>query len=152
MPRRAAERGAADYLLAHLAAPTAIDRRVATRSALIRPQVEKSLRLRRDAERDRVDLSDRLPLEAEPFARRVAAETQAQAFRGLVEGSKRLLDENPRTSRDLRRIARDGTLADAGGQATIRLRGESREVVLVKLGDRWFVDDAQTAPKPPPAP
>ena len=148
---KAAERGAAEYLLAQLAAPTTVDQRVGARSALIRVNVDKLLRDQRDSERARADIPNRLPLDQSGFTEAVNQRTTAEAFRGLVAGSRKLLRANPRTGRDLRRIAREGILAEADDRATYTLGGEPREVVLVKIGERWYVDDAQKPPQAAPA-
>ena len=147
---KAAERGAAEYLLAQLVAPAAVDRRVGARSELIRVNVDKLLRDQRDAERSRADIPNRLPLDPAAFTEAVNRRTATEAFRGLAAGSRQLLRANPRTGRDLRRLAREGTLAEAGDRATYTLSGEPRELVLMKVGERWYVDDAQKSPPAPP--
>ena len=152
---KAAERGATDYLIAHLLIPAVADRRVAARAALVRPAVDQLLRTQRDGERDRTDIVNRLPLDEAGFQNAVTRRTQIEAFRGVSAGAKALLSANPRTGRELRRIAREGTLAEAGDRATFTLRGDPRQITLLKIGRRWYVDDdpsAAQAPAPAAAP
>lgn len=152
---KAAERGATEYLLAQLVIPAVADQRVALRSALIRPAVDKLLRAQRDAERDRIDIPNRLPLDEAGFQNRVSQLTAIEAFRGVSAGAKALLDANPRTGRELRRVSREGALAEAGDRATYTLRGDSRQITLLKIGRRWYLDDnpsPTTAPAPAAAP
>ena len=149
---KAAERGVTDYLLAQLVIPAVTDQRVALRSALIRPQVDKLLRTQRDGERNRIDIPNRLPLDEAGFQSAVTQLTQLEAFRGVAAGAKALLEANPRTGRELRRIVREGTVADAGDRATFSLRGDSRQITLLKVGKRWYLDDSTSAAlAPPPA-
>ena len=150
---KAAERGAADYLLAQLVIPAVTEQRVALRSALIRPQADKQLRQKRDSERDRIDIPNRVPLDEPGFQNRVSELTRIEAFRGVAAGAKSLLSANPNTGRELRRIAREGALAEAGDRATYSLRGDPRQITLLKIGKRWYLDDAQSPPAAPaPAP
>lgn len=147
---RAVEIGKVDYLAAHLIDPKFIDARVADRATLLEPQADRDLRAARDAQRaDPNRAEDRLPYDPVPFAAAVRAEAEARAFRQVVESVRGQLAANPRTVPEFRRYLRDAPPAEAGDAATLILKGEPRQMRLVRTAGRWFVEDRQTPPAVP---
>ncbi len=145
---KAAERGQAEYLAAHLADPAFIDARVAARAAVIEVAVDRDLRLRRDRERadPNTPAAARLPVDPAGFADAVRAESRGRAFRDVAVAIRAHLAENPRTPRDLRRAVRDAGPTETNDTAVAAARGDGRQVRLVRRGERWFVEDRQAPP------
>lgn len=145
---RAVERGKVDYLVAHLIDPKFVDTRVLARARLIEEDVEKELRIERDAQRLNPPRTGALPVDPPAFAAAVQQTARERAFRQVVGDIRATLAENPDHMKEFRRFARDGVIVDAGDTSSGSLPGVTdRQVYFRKEGNRWFVEDRQ---KPEP--
>lgn len=147
---KAVEKGRADYLAAHLVLPTLIDARVLERSKKLEPGIDAQLRARRDAERAAppagVASEARVPLDAVGFQAEVERHAQAAAFAQVAQSIRTYVSDKPGLARELREYALSGAVSEVGDTATVTLPGTKKLMRLVRLSDRWFLDDS-----PPPA-
>ena len=142
---KAAEKGRAEYLAAHLLDPKTIDARVEARAKEIEIAVERELRLARDEQvRQGVPRRERLPSDAAEFAAVVRAETQTRAFALVARDVRTHLAEYPEHLKEFSRYQRDGLLIDTGETATFTLKDvKDTQLSLRKVGTRWHVGDAK---------
>jgi hypothetical protein len=136
-----------DYVVAHLLDESFVESRVAIRARELMPGVESDLRAKRERQRQdpgNVPAEEKLSMEPRAFAAAVDAEARARAFKQVVKDVKEKIADDPEAVKELKRFARDGTVAEAGETATITLRDvKERKVFLKKVGNRWFVENKQ---------
>jgi hypothetical protein len=144
---KAIDRGRYDYIVAHLLDDAFVEGRIAARARDLTPAVEADLRAKRERQRQdpaTVPADEKLSMEPKAFAAAVDAEARTRAFKQVVREVKEKLGEDPEAVKELKRFARDGTIAETGDGATIALRDvKDRKVFLKKAGNRWFVENKQ---------
>jgi hypothetical protein len=152
---KAIDRGRYDYIVAHLLDDAFVEGRIAARARDLTPGTEADLRAKRDRQRQDpagVPADEKLSMEPRAFAAAVDAEARNRAFKQVVQEVKEKLGEDPEAVKELKRFARDGTVAETGDTATITLRDvKDRKVFLKKAGNRWFVENKQADDTPKPA-
>jgi hypothetical protein len=73
-----------------------------------------------------------------------AARARDRAFKRLQGDLREKLTDDPQSVKDLRRIAREGTFADADASASAtHPEVKGRALFFKKLGDRWFLENRQ---------
>jgi hypothetical protein len=148
---KAIDKGRFDYVVAHLLDDAFVETRIASRARELTPAVEADLRAKRDRQRQdsgNVPADEKLSMEPLAFAASVDAEARAGAFKQVVADVKAKIADDPEAVKELKRFARDGTVAEAGDGATITLRDvKERKVFLKKVGNRWFVENKQAGDK-----
>lgn len=155
----AVEKGEVAYLVAHLLDPGFVELRLTDRAKQYEAAVEADLSRLRDAQLRNPDKflpEDRLPADKAKFRALVVQRSREQAFKQLARDvSDKLLDD-PQTLRDLKRLFREGTLADT--ETGAKLTHESikdRALYFRKIGERWFLENRHEdlpVPKEPPPP
>ena len=152
---KAVEKGRADYLAAHLVLPTLIDARVLERSKKLELGIDGQLRAKRDSERAAppasVDAETRVPLDAIGFQAEVERRAQAAAFVQVAQSIRTYLADKPAVARELREYALAGTVSEVGDTATVSRPGTQKLLRLVRLSERWFLDDSPPPPADNPA-
>ncbi|MBA4067385.1 MAG: hypothetical protein C0501_27485 [Isosphaera sp.] len=143
------------YLVAHLLDPGFVDARVADRAKGFEPGVEAELARVRDFQLknpDRVEPEDRLPVDRAGFAALVAARSRERAFKQLVRDVEAKFQDDPQALRDLRKLYRDGAVADtADGAKLTHPDVKDRALFFRKVGDRFFLENRhEDAPAPAP--
>lgn len=152
----AIERGETGYLIAHLLDPEFVELRISDRAKQLAPSVELELATLRDLQLrnpESVRREDRLPTDRALFNQAIAQRSREQAFRQLVRDVNDKLMNDPVALKEMRRILRDGTIADdlAGAKAT-HPDVKDRAIYLKKIGERWFLENRQEdAPAREPA-
>ncbi len=145
---KAIEKERFDYIVAHLLDESFVETRIVGRAKEILPAVEADLRARRDKQRQdpaAVPADEKLSMEPKAFAASCEAEARNRAFKIVAKDVKEKLGDDPEAIRELKRFAREGTVAEAGETATISLRDvKERKVYLKKVGARWYVENKQT--------
>jgi hypothetical protein len=135
------------YLVAHLLDPKFVDDAVAERAKDFEPGAEAELAQLRDFQRanpDKVASEDRVPLDPNGFRALAAAKARERGYRQLLKDIQQKLADDPQTVRDLRRIARDGSFADADPISTATHADvKGRALYFKKIGNRWFLEDRQ---------
>ena len=146
---KAVEKGRADYLAAHLVLPSLVDARVLERAKKLELAVDAQLRVKRDSERAAPPASvaseTRVPLDAVGFQAEVERRAQVAAFAQVAQSIRAYTSDKPGLARELREYALSGTVSEVGDAATVTLPGSKKLMRLVRLSDRWFLDDS-----PPP--
>jgi hypothetical protein len=144
---KAIDKGRFDYLVAHLLDAAFVEGRVAARARDLTAATDADLRAKRDRQRQdpaAVRADEKLSMEPKAFAAAVEAEARARAFREVFADVRAKTADDPEAVKELKRFARDGTVAEAGDTATITLRDvKDRKVFLKKAADRWFVENKQ---------
>jgi hypothetical protein len=71
-------------------------------------------------------------------------------FDEVVRESAAKYADNPETARELARFLKDGEWEETATQATAKLKDmPTRQVILRKIGDRWFLENRQRPPAKP---
>jgi hypothetical protein len=150
----AVEKGDYAYLAAHLLDPKFVDAAVGDRVKLFDAAAELELAKLRDFQRanpGRVAPENRVPLDPVAFRAMAAARARDRAFKQLQRDIAQKLNDDPQSIKDMRRVARDGAVADAGDDATATHPDvKARTLFFKKLGDRWFLENRQAEEKKEP--
>ncbi len=143
----AIEKGDTAYLIAHLLDPGFVELRVADRAKQFAPTVELELATLRDLQirnPESVRREDRLPTDRVQFSQLVNQRSRERAFRQLVRDVDDKLLNDPLAFKEMRKILRDGTIADEpGGAKATHADVKDRALYLKKIGDRWFLENRQ---------
>jgi len=152
----AVDKGDFNYLVAHLLEPTFVDARIADRGKQFEPSVEANLAALRDFQQrnlDKVAPESRVPVDAEKFRERVAAEAKAAGFKQLVKDVQERFNEDPEVMKSLRLFRSGGTFPDEKSSGDLAKIGHAeikdRSLFLKKIADRWYVENRQTEPVEP---
>ncbi|HEY2786878.1 MAG TPA: hypothetical protein VGJ05_18095 [Fimbriiglobus sp.] len=152
---KAIEKERYDYIVAQLMDEAFVETRIAGRSRDILSAVDADLRARREKQRldpTVVRPADKLSMEPKAFAESVNTEARNRAFHLVVKDLKGKLGDDPEAIRELKRFAREGTVAESGDTATISLRDvKDRKMYLKKVDRRWFVENKQADDTAKPA-
>jgi hypothetical protein len=143
------------YLVAHLLDPAFVDGRVADRAKQFEAAVEAELTKQRDFQLknpEKVEPDDRLPVDRAGFAALVAARSRERAFKQLVRDVEAKLLDDPQALKDLRKLFRDGTVADAADGAKLTHPDvKDRALFFRKADGRYFLENRhEDAPAPAP--
>lgn len=150
----AREKGEYSYLVAHLLDPKFVNDAVANRVKLFEGGAEVDLAKLRDYQRanpDRVSEENRVPLDLKAFRAMVTAKATDLAFKQLVKDVAQKLLDDPHSVRDLGRILRDGTFAEAAPLATATHPDVKGHTLYFKnIEGRWFLENRQVEEKKEP--
>jgi hypothetical protein len=142
------------YLVAQLLDPKFVDTAVAERAKLFEPRAEAELAQLRDFQRanpTKVAPEDRVPLDPVGFRALAAAKARDRAFKQLLRDIQQKLTDDPQSVKDLRRIARDGSFADADPVSSATHPDvKGRTLYFKKIDDRWFLENRQSEEKKEP--
>jgi hypothetical protein len=135
------------YLVAHLLDPKFVDDAITERARDFEPGAEAELAQLRDFQRanpNKVAPEDRVPLDPVGLRAMAAAKARERGYRQLLRDIQQKLTDDPQTVRDLRRIARDGSFADADPVSTATHPDvKGRALYFKKIGNRWFLENRQ---------
>jgi hypothetical protein len=143
----ALDAGDYQYLVAQLLDPKFVDDGVTERAKLFEPGVLAELAQLRDFQRAnpaKFTPDERIPLDAQGFATLVANTARDRAFKVLLRDVQQRLTDDPQSVREMRRMLRDGSFADADPAASVTHPDvKGRALYFRKVGDRWFLENRQ---------
>jgi hypothetical protein len=135
------------YLVTQLLDPKFVDDAVTDRIRLFDAAVTAELTQLRDFQRanpDKVAAEDRVPLDPKAFGALVIVKARERAYKQLLRDVEQKLTDDPQTVKDMRRLAREGTVADADPTATLSHPDvKGRTLYFKKIGERWFLENRQ---------
>lgn len=134
----AVDRNRHDYLTAHLIDPAFVDARL-----------EATFQFHEKAAGEKIaSTAAGRALRGEQLSIRLREVTTRLAFDRLLEQVRTTLDDDPTLVRDLRKMAREGEVAEAGETATISHKDvKDRTIHLKRIGGRWYLENRQAAAK-----
>jgi hypothetical protein len=148
------ENGDYAYLVAHVLEPKMVDELVAARSKAYEAEAERELAQLRDFQRanpDKIAVADRVPLDPKEFRVMAAVKARDRGFKQLQRDIADKLRDDPQALKDMRRLAREGTVAEADPAATVSHEAvKGRTLYLKKVGDRWFLENRTSDEKKDP--
>jgi hypothetical protein len=122
-----------DYLVAHLLDPAYVDEQL--RSAA--PSFETAAR--EHVAREGLELKG---FNREFINDRIRELAVHENFSNLVRRVKTTLEENPEYVKDLRKLAREGEIAEAGESATVKHKDiKDRTVFMRQIPPRWYLEN-----------
>ena len=140
------------YLVAQLLDPKFVDDAVTERAKLIEPGVLAELAQLRDLQRanpGRFTPDERIPLDAQAFARLVISTARERAFKVLLKDVQQRLTDDPQSVKEMRRMLSDGSFADSDPAATATHPDvKGRALYFKKVNDRWFIENRPTEEEP----
>jgi hypothetical protein len=142
------------YLVAQLLEPKFVDETVRERAKQFEAGAETELTQLRDFQRanpGKIADEDRVPLDPRAFRAMVDERARDRGFKLLVREVEQKLSDDPQVVKEFRRIAREGSFADADPNASAThpdLKG--RSLYFKKIGGRWFLENRQTEEKKEP--
>ena len=135
------------YLVAQLLDPKFVDDAVAERAKLLEPAAEAELAQLRDFQRanpNTVAPEDRVPLDPKGLRALAAVKARDRGYRQLLRDIRQKLTDDPQAVKEMRRIVRDGSFADADPAATATHPDvKGRALYFKKGGERWFLENRQ---------
>lgn len=143
----AVEKADTAYLIAHLLDPGFVELRLSDRAKQYEAQVELELSRQRDFQLthpDKFQPEDRLPTDRAKFLAMIIERSRERAFRQLIRDIDEKLLNDPQSLKDLKKIMRDGTIADEpGGARATHPDAKDRALYFKKIGERWFLENRQ---------
>ncbi|MBM3980573.1 MAG: hypothetical protein FJ304_09855 [Planctomycetes bacterium] len=141
------------YLAAHLLEPKFVDAAVTERARDYLPGAEAQLAQLREFQRAnaaKIDPENRVPIDPVAFRALAAQKARDLGFKQFQKDIEQKLTDDPQVLRDFRKLAREGTFADADPAATATHADvKDRTLYFKKIGDRWFLENRQSdEPKP----
>lgn len=137
--------GQYSYFAAHILDPKFVDDVVSDRAIGFEAGVERDLAQLRDAQRanlDKVEPQDRVPLDPQEFRAVVALKARELAFKQLLKDIEEKLKDDPQSLKDMRKILREGTFAEADPVASATHDSvKGRTLYFKKIGERWFLEN-----------
>jgi hypothetical protein len=151
----AVEKADTSYLIAHLLDPGFVELRLSDRARQYEAAVELELARLRDFQimnPDKFQPEDRVPLDRAKFNALIIERSRERAFRQLIRDVDEKLLNDPHALKDMKKILRDGTVADEpGGAKATHPDVKDRALYFKKIGERWFLENRQEeAPKTGP--
>ncbi len=135
------------YFVAHVLDPKFVDDVVIDRGRGFEAALERELAQRRDLQitnPDKVPLTDRVPLDPKEFRALATVKARERGYKQLLKEIEDKLKEDPQTIKDMRKLARDGTFAEAEPTASVAHESvKGRTLYFRKIGDRWFIENKQ---------
>ncbi len=150
----AIDRGDYTYLAGQLLDPKFVDGAVVERGLTFEKQTAAELTQLREFQRanpEQVSDDDRVPRDPGAFAALVTLRARDRAFQQLARDLGQRLRDDPQLVKDMRRVARDGSFADADPAATAThpdLKG--RSLYFKRYGERWFIENRNSSEEPKP--
>jgi hypothetical protein len=150
----AVEKADYSYLVAQLLDPKFVDAAVLNRAQGFVAAAEAELAQLRDFQRanpGKIAQEARVPLDPDGFRALAAARARDRGFKQLLRDIEQKLTDDPQVLRDFRRIAREGSFADADPTASAthpEIKGKT--LYFKKIGDRWFLENRQAEEKKEP--
>lgn len=142
------------YLVAQLLDPKFVDAAATERAKDFVPGAEAQLAQLREFQRAnaaKIDPASRVPLDPVAFRALAASKARELGFKQLLKDVEQKLIDDPQVLKDFRKIAREGSFADADPAASATHPDvKGRAVYFKKVGDRWYLENRQgEEPKAP---
>jgi hypothetical protein len=144
----ALEKADYSYIVAQLLDPKFVDEAVLERAKQFEAGAEAELAQLRDFQRanpDKIPPENRIPLDPRAFRAMVTAKAYERGFKQLMRDVEQKLADDPQVVKDFRRIAREGSFAEADPVASATHADvKGKTLYFKKIGSRWFLENRQT--------
>ncbi len=133
------------YLVAQLLDPKFVDAAATERAKEFVPGAEAQLAQLREFQRAnaaKIDPASRVPLDPVAFRAVAANKARELGFKQLLKDVEQKLIDDPQVLKDFRKIAREGSFADADPAASATHPDvKGRALYFKKVGDRWYLEN-----------
>ncbi len=133
------------YLVAQLLDPKFGDAAATERAKEFVPGAEAQLAQLREFQRAnaaKIDPASRVPLDPVAFRAVAANKARELGFKQLLKDVEQKLIDDPQVLKDFRKIAREGSFADADPAASATHPDvKGRALYFKKVGDRWYLEN-----------